>query len=119
MDADAGHERIAAGALVAAAGRELAKLAALVEGLQALVARHVGLDPDAIEEAQGLDLLQQHLTALAELLEELGGDAALSADVAADPLRLGVPLADLAARLFGDDDAKPFARPTAGAVELF
>jgi hypothetical protein len=108
-----------AGALVAAAGREVAALGAVVETLQELVARHAGADPQGLEEAQGLDFLLQHLSAIGELLQRLGADPALAGMIETDALRAGAPLADLAGRLFGDLAAKPFARPTAGAVELF
>lgn len=111
--------RLPAGALVAAAGREVMALGAVVETVHGLVARHVGIDPDAMEEAQSLDFLLQHLCAIGDFLQRLGSDPALGEPVQTDGLRAAAPLADLAARLFGDADAKPFGRPSAGDVELF
>jgi hypothetical protein len=115
---DIGH-CLPAGTLVAAAGREVAALGAVVEMVHGLVTRHAAADPHAMEEAQSLDYLLQHLCAIGDLLQQLGEHPTLDGLVATEPLRAGTPLADLAARLFDGADAKPFARPTAGEVELF
>jgi hypothetical protein len=111
--------RMPAGALVAAAGREVVALGAVVEMVHGLVTRHAVADAPSMEEAQSLDFLLQHLDAIGDLLQRLGLDPTLDGLVETDPLRAATPLADLAARLFDDADARPFARPSAGEVELF
>lgn len=93
--------------LLDAAGRELAAMGAVAEGLQAMLT-----PTQASAGLQALDLLTQQLSALSGLLRGLAteGDARLQAALDA------IPLADLSGRLRGlpADAVQP-----SGELELF
>jgi hypothetical protein len=94
-------------ALLEAVAAELASLSDGSARLHALVERQAAAGPlgdAAIEDAQFVDFLVQHLETVGLFMRLLAAEAP-SVDIDYARLRLRLPLADLARRLGGDEAA--------------
>ncbi|MEO8114091.1 MAG: hypothetical protein ABI655_06915 [Phenylobacterium sp.] len=100
------EDTVALGALLSAAADELAALSLAGERLRPLLLRALAVEAaeEAIEEAQTLDYLVQHLTALSVLMERLAAMTPPEACLAATQVRDGLGLSDLERRLLGGVD---------------
>lgn len=100
------EETVALGALLGAAADELAALSLAGERLRPLLLRALAVEAaeEAIEEAQTLDYLVQHLTALSVLMERLAAMTPPEARLAATQVRDELGLSDLERRLLGGVD---------------
>lgn len=119
-----GHDgRVQVAGVLETVGRELRELAVRVDGMHILVANgasRLASDPACIEAAQGIDVVSQHLAAIADFLGVLGLN--LPEDWMVDPAPAAkvVTLSALAAKLGCPDAARNLAgSPAAAEWELF
>ena len=105
--------------LISATAREIGRLAVLGHRLQALISGHVaaaGQIEGAVEDAQMLDYLIQHLEGVEQFLDRLAATAPRGCHVDVSSISAGLALGALSRRLAGG--AGPDGADDAGEMEL-